>query len=170
MDTKLLRQTFERARVENGGLTQLGMSFYARLFSKYPAVRPLFTTPPEIQHKKLMASVGAIVAAVENPTTLLPFLHAMGIRHLKYKTENGHYEAVGENLVAVLEEHLSKEGEFTPEMKAVWVEALQTVSSIMIDAANNPKAFEEELVNAGYMPDGFKSGDPEPWKLPAQVS
>ena len=166
MDTKLLRQTFERARVENGGLKTLGMNFYARLFEKYPAVRPLFTTPPEVQHKKLMASIGAIVAAVENPSTLAPFLHAMGVRHLKYKTENAHYDAVGENLVAVLAAHLSQEGEWTVEMADTWKEALRVVSSIMIDAANDPKAFESELVAAGYGPDGFRPGNAEPWKLP----
>jgi hemoglobin-like flavoprotein len=117
VDTKLLRETFERARTENGGLTSLGMRFYARLFEKYPDVRPLFDTPPEEQHKKLMASVGSIVAAVENPEALVPYLHAMGIRHLKYKTENAHYPAVAENLIAVLGEHLGKEGEWTEEMK-----------------------------------------------------
>src|SRR6185295_2492783 len=105
----------ERAKKENGGATALGMSFYARLFERYPQVRPLFKTPPEEQHKKLIASLASIVGAVEKPDVLLPFLHAMGIRHLKYKTENSHYTAVSENLIAVLSEHLSKEGEFTEE-------------------------------------------------------
>jgi len=165
MNTKLLRMTFERARVENGGLTHLGKSFYSRLFAKYPAVRPLFTTPAEEQRKKLMASIGAIVAAVENVNILVPYLHAMGIRHLAYKTEASHYGAVGENLVAVLGEHLSKEGEWTQAMADTWTEPLETVESIMIEAANNPKAYEDELRGAGFDADGFIRGNDEPWKL-----
>lgn len=170
MDTKLLRETFERARTENGGLKSLGMRFYARLFDKYPAVRPLFTTPPEEQHKKLMASIGSIVTAVENPEALVPFLHAMGIRHLKYKTEDAHYGAVAENLIAVLSEHLSQEGKWTEEMQNTWQEALQTVAGIMIEAANNPQLYKEELQLAGFGADGFRQGDPEPWKIREAVA
>lgn len=169
MEIEILKNTLERAKVENGGLTNLGMSFYARLFSKYPQVRPLFTTPPEIQHKKLMASVGAIVAAVGRPEQLLPFLRAMGIRHLKYKTENAHYAAVTENLLAVLKEHLSKEGEWTDEMQATWEAALEFVCRVMIEAANDPEKYTEDLKAAGYEADGFRKHDNEPWKLPEAV-
>lgn len=163
MEVEILKETFERAKVENGGLTALGLSFYSRLFQKYPSVRPLFSSPPEIQHKKLMASIGSIIAAIENPQLLLPFLHAMGIRHLKYKTENAHYEAVAENLIAVLGQHLSKEGDWTVEMKSTWEEALTTVAQVMIEAADNPQKYGAELHSAGYNSDGFKGNDSEPW-------
>lgn len=89
----------------------------------------------------------------------------MGIRHLKYKTENAHYGAVGENLLAILEEHLSKEGEWSDELKNTWAEAINTVAQIMIDAASNPETYADELVHAGYGKDGFRGKDPEPWKL-----
>ncbi len=167
MNTQILRQCLERAKTENGGLDQLGMSFYARLFDKYPSVRPLFTTPSQEQQKKLMASVGAIVAAVENPTVLSPYLHAMGIRHLKYKTESAHYEAVSENLLAVLKAHLSKEGEWTDEMESTWSEALKVVSQIMIEAAENPTKYAEELRASGYESDGFSKSNSKPWEIVA---
>ncbi len=169
LNVQLLRETFERAKKENGGATALGMSFYARLFEKYPQVRPLFKTPPEEQHKKLLASISSIVGAVEKPAVLLPFLHAMGIRHLKYKTQNSHYAAVSENLVSVLSEHLSKEGEFTEEMRSTWEAALKTVSDIMIEAADNPERFEAELAAAGFEPNGFKKNDPRPWVLEEEL-
>lgn len=167
LDVELLNETFQRAKRENGGLTSLGMRFYQRLFEKYPGVKPLFHTPPEEQHKKLMASVASIVASVNTPEKMLPYLRAMAVRHLQYKTESAHYAAVSENLVAVLGEHLSKEGKWTPEMKAGWEEALNTVSAIMIEAAENPDRYREELVQAGYQPDGFKASDDEPWNLMA---
>lgn len=165
LNVELLRETFERAKRENGGATVLGMRFYARLFENYPAVKPLFTTPPEEQHKKLLASVAAIVGTVEKPDVLVPYLHAMGIRHLKYKTENAHYAAVAENLISVLAEHLSKEGQWTDEMKDTWQAALETVSKIMIEAADNPDMFKDELAKAGFEESGFKTDDPRPWVL-----
>ena len=165
LDVELLKKTFNRAKNENGGLTQLGMSFYKRLFEKYPQVKPLFNTPAEEQHKKLMASVASIVSCVTNSDEMLPFLHAMGIRHLEYGTENTHYPAVNENLVSVLSEHLSVEGEWTGEMKETWDAAMTTVSDIMIDAANNPEQYKDELINAGYLPNGFKANSEKPWAL-----
>lgn len=165
MKVELLRETFQRAREENGGVTKLGLRFYERLFTKYPQVRPLFNTPPGEQHKKLMASLGAIVAGAEYPATLIPFLHAMGIRHLKYKTENAHYPAVGENLVAVLAEHLSVEGEWTAEMEETWKSALEFVSNTMIEAANDPEKYKPELESAGYLADGFSNRTQKPWEM-----
>lgn len=165
LNAGLLRTTFERAKKENGGATALGMRFYARLFEKYPSVRPLFKTPPEEQHKKLLASISAIVNSVEKPDVLVPYLHAMAIRHLKYKTENAHYPAVAENLVAVLSEHLNKEGEWTDEMRQSWEAALEAVNKIMIEAADKPEMFAEELATSGFEPDGFKKNDPRPWIL-----
>lgn len=163
LDVILLQETFKRAAEENGGAKALGLRFYERLFEKYPQVRPLFNTPPEEQHKKLIASVGAIVAGVTRLETLLPYLHAMGIRHLKYQTEEGHYGAVAENLVAVLEEHLSVEGEFTEAMRATWIAAIDTINKVMIEAANNPEDYVDEMSANGYQADGFRANDPEPW-------
>lgn len=169
MDVALLRETFERAKTENGGATALGMSFYKRLFERYPSVKPLFTTPPEEQHKKLMTSLSAIVGGVEQPDRLLPYLRAMGIRHLAYKTETGHYAAVGETLIAVLAEHLTKEGEWTPAMKTTWEAALEVVSSVMIEAANDPEKFKDELASKGYESNGLKKDDSSPWLMEPSV-
>lgn len=165
LNVSLLRETLTRAMKENGGKTSLGMAFYGRLFEKYPQVKHLFTTPPEEQHKKLMASLGAIVASVENTDELLPYLHAMGIRHLKYGTENGHYDAVAENLMAVLSAHLSVEGEWTDEMADTWTAALGVVNSVMIEAADNPEKFEAEISAKGYLKDGFRSDTETPWEM-----
>lgn len=163
LDLATLQETVRRAQAKNGGLTALGMRFYERLFEKYPAVRPLFNTPPEQQHKKLMASIGAIVAGASNLEQLVPYLQAMGIRHVRYGTRPEHYPAVAENLLAVLEEHLSAEGEWTPQMRAAWSQALEVVAQVMVDAANNPEAAEASLSAAGYQPDGFRADTQTPW-------
>lgn len=165
LNVALIAETFERAKHENGGLRVLGLRFYERLFEKYPGVKHLFHTPPEEQHKKLMASIGSIVASVTNPEVMLPYLRAMGIRHIAYKTENAHYGAVSENLVAVLAEHLSLEGEWTEEMKTNWEAALSVISDVMIDAASNPEKYQQELTGAGFLPDGTKALNQKPWEL-----
>ncbi|MCA9840533.1 MAG: hypothetical protein KC475_00320 [Cyanobacteria bacterium HKST-UBA03] len=165
LNVALIAETFQRAKRENGGTRTLGLRFYERLFEKYPAVRPLFKASPEEQHTKLMASVGAIVASVTKPDVMLPYLHAMGIRHLQYKTEVAHYPAVQENFVAVLGEHLSQEGEWTDEMEQNWNAAMETVSNIMIEAANQPEQYKEEMLQAGYLPNGFKVNNSKPWEL-----
>ena len=169
LNAQVLEETFQRAKTENGGATPFGLRFYERLFEKYPAVRPLFNTPPEEQQKKLMASIAAIVAGVRDTDRLIPYLQAMGIRHIQYGTESAHYQAVGENLVSVFEEHLSKEGQWTAEMKQAWEDALKVVSDVMIEAAENPEKYESVLSDAGYQPDGFKAKSSEPWVMSPSV-
>jgi hemoglobin-like flavoprotein len=168
-NVEVLVETFERVKKENGGPRKLGLRFYERLFEKYPQVRPLFKTPPEQQHVKLLASVAAIVASLKDPERLMPYLRAMGIRHVAYGTLDGHYGAVGENLVAVLGEHLSAEGEWTEEMAEAWKTALQVVSEVMIDAAAHPEQYAAELRGAGFKLDGFRPDTDKPWDLPAQT-
>ncbi len=165
LDVALLGQTWQRAKNEGGGLTALGMRFYKRLFDKYPAIKPLFKNPPEVQHKKLMAAVGVVIASVTKPEQMMPYLHASGIRHLKYQTVSEHYPAVQENLVAVLKEHLSKDGEWTEAMEENWNAALKVVSDVMIEAAENPAQYTTEIKTAGYQADGFRGDSDEPWLL-----
>lgn len=161
----VINDSFERAKNENGGLDALGLRFYERLFEKYPGVKPLFSSAPEDQQKKLMASISAIVASVSKPDVMLPYLRAMGVRHNAYKVESDHYGAVAENLLSVLSEHLSKEGQWTEEMKSNWQEALTIISDVMIDAQNHPEKYADEMATAGYLTDGFKQGNNKPWEL-----
>ena len=165
LDAAVISESFERAKKENGGLDALGLRFYGRLFEKYPAVKPLFSAAPEEQQKKLMASIGAIVASVSNPEVMLPYLRAMGVRHNAYKVESTHYGAVAENLLAVLAEHLSREGEWTDEMKDNWAEAVSIISDVMIDAQEHPEKYADEMTKAGYLADGFRHGNNKPWEL-----
>ena len=165
LNATVLKNNLERAKKENGGVQNLGMSFYKRLFEKYPSVKPLFKTPPEEQHKKLIASVATIVNSVDDTERLVPYLRAMAIRHLKYGTENGHYDAVAENLVAVLSNHLSVDGKFSEEDKQAWQDALKLVNEIMIDAASNPEKYEDELKQHGFRADGFRDSGPDPWLM-----
>jgi hemoglobin-like flavoprotein len=141
MNAQLLRESLDRAKKENGGIDALGIRFYNRLFEQYPSVRPMFPEKMEAQASKLMAAVAWIVANVENAEVFKPYVEEMAVRHLQYGTLEAHYPAVGENLLAVLEEHLSVEGDFSAETKAAWAGAYGAIQFIMIE-----KAYPKEAV------------------------
>jgi hemoglobin-like flavoprotein len=170
LNVEILKNTLERAKQENGGIRTLGLRFYERLFEVYPSVKSLFHTPPEEQHQKLMASLGAIVAGVTNLERTIPYLRAMAIRHLKYGVENAHYPAVTENLIAVLAEHLSVEGEWPEAYATAWNEAMAVITTVMMEAASNPQQYAEELMANGYQPDGFKANSDKPWVIEPEAT
>lgn len=57
---------------------------------------------------------------------------------------------------AVSENDEFAEGECTKELQDTWEEALNVVSKIMLEAANRPELFREELRLAGYDEHGFR--------------
>ncbi len=138
LNVPLLQMTFQRAKHENGGLKTLGSRFYERLFEKYPNLRALFHTPLEEQQQKLMASLEAMISMITHPDKMQSYLQEMSARHIAYQVENRHYGAICENLLAVLGEHLSKEGDWTSEMRFTWNDALASVSKTMVKAAERP--------------------------------
>jgi hemoglobin-like flavoprotein len=138
LNPELLKACIERAKHENGGMAALGNRFYKRLFQHYPQVRSLFPEKMDTQAAKLMAALGWIVANVENADVFKPYIEDMAVRHLDYGTLQAHYPAVGENLLAVLEEHLSAEGTFTLDMKTAWADAYQAIADIMMTKAYPP--------------------------------
>ncbi len=108
--------------------------FYERLFEKYPSVKPLFKgVPPKKQQKKLLASLVLVVSNLRKPEVLQKALHELGARHVGYGTEPAHYDAVNENLLAVLGEFAGKA--WTPRVKRAWAEALEAIKTIMLEGA-----------------------------------
>ncbi len=50
-------------------------------------------------------------------------------------------------------------------MKTAWEDALKVVSDVMIEGANNPEKYKDELAKAGYEADGFKLNSSSPWVM-----
>ncbi|MBX3340433.1 MAG: PAS domain S-box protein [Nitrospira sp.] len=113
---------------------ELVTRFYERLFKKYPAVKPLFkhTTIKE-QKKKLLASLVLVIQNLRRPEKLTPVLQDMGARHVGYGAKPAHYDAVGENLLAVLGEVAGPA--WTPQVKQAWTEAYAAIKTIMLTGA-----------------------------------
>ncbi|MEC4889545.1 MAG: methyl-accepting chemotaxis protein [Nitrospira sp.] len=131
LNVELLEQSFKLVAPKGEALVS---RFYERLFQKYPAVIPLFkhTTLAE-QKKKLLASLVLVVQNLRRPDKLTEALQTLGARHVEYGALPAHYEAVGENLLAVLAEFAGPA--WTPPVKQAWTEACGAITTIMLQGA-----------------------------------
>jgi nitric oxide dioxygenase len=108
--------------------------FYGRLFEIAPNLRPMFPEDLTEQKKKLMAMLGTVVAGLDTLDTLMPAVRALGRRHGGYRVAPAHYTPVGSALLWTLEQGLGSA--FTPPVRDAWATAYITLSTTMIDAAN----------------------------------
>lgn len=108
--------------------------FYGRLFEIAPQVRAMFPDDLSDQKKKLMAMLGFAVAGLSHLDTLVPAVQALGRRHAGYGVTAAQYTPVGAALLWTLQQGLGEA--FTPEVKDAWATAYITLSTTMIDAAN----------------------------------
>ena len=108
--------------------------FYGRLFEIAPQVRPMFPEDLSEQKRKLMAMLGTAVAGLGQLDTLMPAVRALGRCHGGYGVTAKHYAPVGSALLWTLEKGLGDA--FTPEVRDAWATAYITLSTTMIDAAN----------------------------------
>lgn len=131
MDIALLRSSFETIKPQADDLAR---RFYARMFSTYPQVRPLFKTQDfSEQRRKLMASVAAVVALVDRPEQLKPVLATMGRQHADIGVQAHQYDFVRASMLAAMADHLGER--WTAELSHTWDEALRFVSDEMCAGA-----------------------------------
>lgn len=101
--------------------------FYAKLFELDPALKPLFTSDPKEQGKKLMTMIAFAVRGLDNLAALVPAVQNMGKRHTGYGVQDSHYATVGAALIWTLGQGLGPA--FTDEVKEAWT----TVYTILAD-------------------------------------
>ena len=131
MDAELLETSLALVDTPDDGLTT---RFYAILFDRYPAVRPMF---PESMHsdtaqqaKMLRSAIVSVVDHLDDPVWLTETLGELGARHAGWGVVADMYDAVTECMVAAMVE-LGGEA-WTPQMTDAWVEALDAVSGLMM--------------------------------------
>jgi hemoglobin-like flavoprotein len=106
-------------------LDAAGLLFYERLFELDPALRPLFKLTMMDQGRKLMQTIGVVVAGMHMPETLQPALLELGKRHVSYGVKPEYYAIVGEALLHTLERVLAEK--FTHNVKVAWGALYQEV-------------------------------------------
>ncbi len=109
---------------------QASALFYDRLFETNPELRPLFKGDMKEQGRLLMVTLATAVALLKRPIQLEEAVEALGVRHARYNVQTEHFEPVGEALIWTLEKGLGPE--FTPEVKAAWLEMYRMVSMTMM--------------------------------------
>ncbi|CAE6776092.1 methyl-accepting chemotaxis protein [Nitrospira defluvii] len=131
LNVELLESSFKLVAPQGDALVT---RFYERLFEKYPVVKPLFKNASiSEQKKKLLASLVLVIQNLRHPEKLTPVLQDMGARHVAYGAKPAYYDAVGENLLAVLGEFAGEA--WTPEVSQAWTDAYAAIKTIMLEGA-----------------------------------
>jgi hemoglobin-like flavoprotein len=107
--------------------------FYARLFAIDPALWPLFKGDMATQGRKLMAALAFVAGSLNASEKILPVARDMGVRHVAYGVERGHYATVGQALIETLEAGLG--ADFDAATRDAWTKAYAMLSQAMIEAA-----------------------------------
>lgn len=109
-------------------------TFYARLFTDYPAIKKMFPKDMEAQYVKLIDMLNYVVARLDRPDELTENIAAMAERHVGYGVKPGHYKLVGDALLWTLEKGLGND--WNPAVKDAWTEAYTLLADAMINAGN----------------------------------
>lgn len=126
----LIESSFEKVKPIAPQAAEL---FYGKLFDLDPSLRPLFKGDMAEQGRKLMATLGFVVAGLRTPEKILGAVADLGRRHVGYGVQDSHYDTVGAALLWTLEQGLGPD--FTPETKAAWTDAYTLLASVMKNAA-----------------------------------
>ena len=104
--------------------------FYARLFTTAPQLRAMFKSDLEAQKAKLMSSLAQIVDFYRVGVDPTGYLTRLGRGHKSYGAQRAHFDTVGDALIFTLAQVLGED--FTPEIRAAWLEAYAEVASVMV--------------------------------------
>ena len=115
------------------------VTFYDRLFTLDPALRPLFTHDLERHGIRFMAALQAAVNGLSEPELMVTAVKQLGQRHVTYGARPEHYHIFGAALFWTLEQQLG-DG-WTPAVAAAWTEAYYLLAGLMKEAAQK----EEEI-------------------------
>ncbi len=113
---------------------RVGQDFYARLFQTAPQVRTLFPDEIAAQARKLMAMLGMVAAALDQPQRLQAMLCVLGERHAGYGARPAHYDAVGAVLLQTLRGHFGRA--FDGDLEEAWAAAYAFMAERMIAASS----------------------------------
>jgi len=112
---------------------QAAALFYGRLFELDPELKPMFKSDIREQGKKLMQMITVAVRGLGDLGKLVSAVEDLGRRHVGYGVRKKDYDTVATALLWTLEQGLGPD--FTPEVKAAWVETYTVLATTMQKAA-----------------------------------
>ena len=133
LDLEALETSFDLVAPRGDELMDV---FYARLFEAAPGVRPLFAgTDLQRQKTMLLGTLVLLRKSLRNLDAIVPKLHELGARHVRYGAQPEHYPVVGEALIASMAEIAGDE--WRSEYARAWAQAFELVAGAMIAGAEN---------------------------------
>ena len=114
---------------------KVGVTFYDRLFTIAPEVKPLFKGDVAEQSRKLMDTLALAVGMLRDMPTLVMTLQGLARRHVGYGVRDEHYDKVGEALLWTLEAGLGRA--FTPDVRDAWTTVYGLLATTMREAARD---------------------------------
>jgi hemoglobin-like flavoprotein len=109
-------------------------TFYARLFTTAPAVKPLFAgTDLEQQKKMLLATLVLLRKSLRDLGAVVPKLRELGRKHVAYGARPEHDPVVGEVLIASMADVAGDA--WKPEHQRAWAAAIAVVAGAMLEGA-----------------------------------
>lgn len=132
MDTQRLKANF--AQVAENGM-DVAEFFYADLFQRNPGYRSLFPASMARQQHVLLQALAKIVALVDDPAELIPYVEQLGRTHRGFGVTSEHYPEVGASLVATLRYFTGDD--WDNDLEKDWVAAYGLVSDVMLQAAGD---------------------------------
>ncbi|WP_238366468.1 globin domain-containing protein [Mesobacterium pallidum] len=115
-----------------GERDRTGELFYEELFKRAPQVRPMFSSSPKIQGRKLMETLAIVVDGLDNLDGLVPTIRDLGRFHANLGATAEHYHLVGEVLIETIARVAGPN--MTPTARLGWQRAYAIVARIMLSA------------------------------------
>ncbi len=108
--------------------------FYEKLFIANPEVKPLFKQSLQVQGRKLVSMLSAIVrlAKAGEIDELKAACEKLGERHVGYNVALVHFHTVGQVLLATLEQCLGEQ--YTPEVHTAWLNTFCVLMKFIMPA------------------------------------
>lgn len=127
-----LRASYSVVREHDVRLAEI---FYGKLFAAAPQLRHLFQTDPQVQARKLIATLDTIVNNLEDPARNVEMLASLGRRHIDYGAKPEHYALVVDILVDSMAELMGPRANVHSMHE--WRTALMLISEQMIAGARS---------------------------------
>jgi NAD(P)H-flavin reductase/hemoglobin-like flavoprotein len=123
---------------------------YEDFFTANPRYRKYFGTDAERRDAKTLETAIRVVAELDKPGTLLPYLRKLALEYRKYGVREVHYRAFAGSVMTALERTIGPAWSF--EAAEAWVDELTMVASAMLGIAaeadaQGPAYWEAEVVS-----------------------
>jgi hemoglobin-like flavoprotein len=123
---QLVRQSLERLREDAGPVSLL---LYGKLFELDPSTRHLFHNDLVAQGRKLMDTLDAIAAALDDLESVRPRLVQLGRLHASYGVAPRNYDTLVNAMLWAFAQALG--ADFDARTREAWRTALEAVAAVM---------------------------------------